>query len=67
MTTMSSERSRRRLDPAGLALLVVGVVFGVIAYILVTSQDMNPVLLVPSVVAATIGSSHLFKWEAGRD
>ncbi len=59
-------RPRRRLDIASLALLLVGLVFGVIAYWLVTNQHFNVLVIVPSIVAATLGATHLFKREAPR-
>lgn len=63
MTTM---HSHRRLDVAGFLLLLLGVVCGVLAYWLITVHDMNPLILVPSVVAATTGASHVTKREASR-
>jgi len=69
MTTMtrSSVRARRRLDLASLALLIVGIVFGVIAYALVRLEGSDPLIMVPAVVAATLGISNLTKRQAEHD
>lgn len=56
--------SRRRLDVASLTLLLVGLAFGVLSYWLITADDFNALVIVPSIVAVTIGASHLFKREA---
>jgi NhaP-type Na+/H+ and K+/H+ antiporter len=66
MTMTHSHRSHRRLDLAGLALLLTGLVFGVISYWLVTERGLNPLIIVPSIVAATTGASHITKREASR-
>lgn len=66
MTTIH-RTPRRRLDLASLLLLLVGLLFGVVAYWLVSAEHYDALLLVPSVVAATLGASHLFKREAPRD
>lgn len=62
----TTTHSHRRLDAAGLALLVLGFICGVIAYWLITEHGLNPLILVPSVAAATIGASHITKREAAR-
>jgi hypothetical protein len=59
-------RSRRSIDVAGFALLVCGLVFGAVALWLIEDRGYTPLLLVPSIVAATIGATHLTKWEAPR-
>lgn len=64
MTTTHS--SHRRLDVAGLALLLLGLICGVLAYWLITVHNVNPLILVPSVAAATTGASHITKREAAR-
>lgn len=56
--------SPRRLDVASLALLLVGLAFGVLAYWLITERGMNALILVPAVVAATTGALHITKREA---
>lgn len=66
MTMTHSHRSHRRLDVASLALLLVGLVFGVLSYWLVADHGLNPLVIVPSVVAATIGVTHVSKREATR-
>ncbi|MEJ7648678.1 MAG: hypothetical protein WKF57_06555 [Nakamurella sp.] len=58
---------RRRIDFAGLALMLVGLVFGAISYWLITYRGSNVLLIVPSIVAATTGATHLTKWQAPRD
>jgi len=57
---------RRRLDLASLALLLCGLAFGVLAYFSITERGANPLLIVPAVVAATLGANHLVKYEAPR-
>ncbi|CCH77746.1 hypothetical protein BN12_220024 [Nostocoides japonicum T1-X7] len=68
MTTTRSHHSprpgERRLDVASLALLVCGLCFGVVAYMLITKEGANPLLLVPSVVAVVLGGTHLVKHQA---
>ena len=66
MTMTHSHRSHRRLDAAGLALLVIGLVFGGLSYWLVADHGLNALIIVPSVVAATIGATHITKREAAR-
>lgn len=53
----------RRLDVASLLLLVCGLTFGATAYWLIQKQGVNALVLVPSIAAATIGTTHLFKWQ----
>ena len=65
-TTTSHTPGRWTVDLASLALLIIGLVFGVVAYNLITEDGQNPLLLVPSVVAATLGAAHLAKREAPR-
>ncbi len=64
--TTHSPQSHRRLDPAGLALLALGLVFAVVSYWLVVERGFNPLVIVPSIVAATTGASHITKREASR-
>lgn len=59
-------KPRRRLDIASLALLLIGLVFGMIAYWLVTDEHFNVLVIVPSIVAATLGATNLVKREAPR-
>lgn len=66
MTTTSRRNSRRRLDVPSLALTVIGLASGVFSYLLVTYADVNALVIIPSVVAVTVGSSHLVKREARR-
>lgn len=67
MTTTTHSPSHRRLDVAGAGLLLVGVLSGLLAYLFITEHGTNPLLLVPSVVAATTGALHLTKRVAARD
>jgi hypothetical protein len=66
MTMTHSHESRRRLDTPSALLLVVGIIFGTVAYWLITEHGLNPLFLIPSVVAATMGITHLTKREAPR-
>lgn len=59
-------RSQRRLDLFSLALLLIGIASGLGAYALI-EQGINALVMIPSVVAATIGATHLVKYEAPRD
>jgi mannose/fructose/N-acetylgalactosamine-specific phosphotransferase system component IID len=43
---------------------LVGLIFGFIAYWLITSEHVNPLVIVPAIVAVTIGATHLIKHEA---
>lgn len=61
---MNSQRSRRRLDVAGLTLLLIGLAFGILSYWLITYQDLNVLIMVPSVVAVVTGAAHVTKREA---
>lgn len=66
MTTTHRIQSRRRLDLSSLILLLVGIISGLVAYVLIT-QGMSALVLIPSVVAATIGATQLTKYEAPRE
>ena len=57
---------RRRLDLASVALAMTGVLSGTFAYWLISAHEANALVLVPSVVAATLGATHLTKVEAPR-
>lgn len=63
---MTNERgpSRRRLDVPSLLLLSSGVVFGLLSYWLVVEHDVNSLVIVPSIVVATVGATHITKLEA---
>lgn len=65
--TRPSPQQRRRLDVASLALFVLGLVCGTVCYWLIADHGVNALWLVPSVVIATTGASHLTKLEAKRD
>jgi hypothetical protein len=66
VTRTSRTHSRRRLDLASLFLLVIGVACGVISYWLVTSQGINVLVIIPSVVVTTFAALHITKREALR-
>ncbi|MDQ2737156.1 MAG: hypothetical protein M3Y35_00695 [Actinomycetota bacterium] len=57
-------RSHRRVDVASLLLLLVGLASAWCCYRLVTDHDTNPLILIPSIVAATVGARHITKREA---
>lgn len=63
---MKPESDYRRLDVASLVLALIGVASGVLAYWLIVDRGQNPLLIVPAVVAATIGFSHITKREVPR-
>jgi len=63
---VTTTTSHRRLDVAGLLLLLVGLAFGGLGYWLTVAHDVNALVLVPSVVAITTGATHLTKREAPR-
>lgn len=52
-------RVRYRLDVVSLVLVLIGLGCGALSYVLITEHGMNPLLLVPSVVAATVGVSNI--------
>lgn len=64
--TTHSQHARRRLDVASLALLLLGLVSAAFAYWLVADHGQNPLILAPSIVAATVGASHITKRQAPR-
>lgn len=66
MTTTHKPHPRRRVDVASLALLVVGLASGLGAVWTIQALSVSPLVLVPSVVACTIGMLHLLKWESPR-
>ena len=58
---------RRRLDVPSLVLMLIGLATAVFAYRLTADHDVSALVIVPAVVAATIGATHLVKREAPRD
>lgn len=66
MTTTHRHSSRRRLDVFNLVLLLVSVAsgFGALA---IVQEGVTALILVPSVVVATLAATHLTKLEAPRD
>lgn len=55
---------KRVIDWWSVALLMIGVACGVYAYHIITNHGHNPLILVPSVVCATLGASNLTTWKA---
>lgn len=66
MTMTHKNTSRLKIDLASAALTVIGLVFGAITYCLITAEHANPLVIVPSIVAITVGITHLVKREAPR-
>lgn len=64
MTTTNRRTSRRRLDVASLVLTLIALASGAFSYLLVTYADVNALVMVPSVIAGTVGVTHLVKREA---
>lgn len=56
-----------RLDLPSVALTLIGLIFGAIAYWLINAGGVNTLVIVPSIIAATIGITHLIKREAPRE
>ena len=63
----TKRNSRRRLDLASLALLCIGLLAGIISYLMIQVSGVNALVIVPSVVAVTLGASSLVKLEAPRE
>lgn len=57
---------RRRLDLASLALTLVGVASGTLSCWLVIALEYNALIVIPSIVAVALGSTHLVTIEAPR-
>lgn len=57
------ELIRRRIDVSSALLLALGVVFAVLAVIKIETADASAWILIPSVVAVTLGASNLVKVE----
>lgn len=64
MTLTRKTGQHRRLDVASLLLLASGLASGIFAYWLVSNAGINVLVMIPSVVAATVGAVHLTKLEA---
>ena len=67
MTTTQRRQARRRLDRANFILLLASIASGIGAYVLISMNEVNAIVLVPSAIAATIAATHLTKHEAPRD
>lgn len=62
--TRSGKIVRRRIDAGSALLALAGAVCLVVSYLVVQSGGSNPLILVPSVVAITLGVRHLVVKEA---
>ena len=62
----ADQRSRRRLDAASLALIMIGLVFGTLSFWLIADRGLNALIVVPSLVASATGATHITKREAPR-
>lgn len=58
--------SHRRLDLWSLILMFIGLAFGAFAFWLVNTAYFSALIVIPSIVSFTIGTTHLFKLEAPR-
>lgn len=67
MTTNHRNMARHRVDLPSVMLTLIGLIFGAVAYWLITAEGVNALVIVPSIVALTIGITHLIKREAPRD
>lgn len=67
MTTHKKPAAHRRIDIASAILAVIGIACAVLAYWLITNEQVNALVIVPATVAATIGVTHIIKREAPRD
>ena len=56
-----------RVDVASAILLAIGLFFGAVSIWLIAHNGVNPLICIPSLVAAFTGATHLFKYEAPRD
>ncbi|MDZ7910787.1 MAG: hypothetical protein U5O16_14555 [Rhodococcus sp. (in: high G+C Gram-positive bacteria)] len=64
MTTTAKRQSRRHVDVVSLVVMAIGVLFAVVSYCLISFADVNVLVIVPSIVAITLGATHLIKHEA---
>lgn len=63
MTTTHRHPSPRRLDVAGLVLTLIGLLCGAFSYWLIDAVHVSFLVIVPSIVATTLGATHLTKRE----
>ncbi|KAB1504588.1 hypothetical protein F7230_04630 [Corynebacterium sp. 320] len=56
---LDSARPKKGLDIPSIILLVIGIVSGIAAYQLTLTTELNALVIVPSVVAATTGALNL--------
>lgn len=54
-----STRPKKVIDIYSVILLVLGIVSGIVAFKLTQSTELNALILIPSVVAATTGALNL--------
>lgn len=66
MTTNHRTASRRRLDAASLVLMLIGLAFGVLSFWLITTAAFSALIIIPSIVAMTLGATHMVKRQAPR-
>lgn len=67
MTNHHRNMARRRVDLSSAILTLIGLIFGAVAYWLIVAEHFNALVIVPSIVAVTIGLTHLLKREAPRE
>ncbi|KAB1554249.1 hypothetical protein F7232_04615 [Corynebacterium sp. 319] len=56
---LDSARPKKGLDISSIILLVIGIISGIAAYQLTLTTELNALVIVPSVVAATTGALNL--------
>jgi len=59
----TSERQRRRIDLASMGLFLLGATFASICILKIDEGNAGAIMLVPSVITATIGAMNMVKLE----
>lgn len=59
----TSENQRRRIDFASLGLFLLGTTFASICILKIDAGSASAIMLIPSVVAATVGALNIIKIE----
>lgn len=59
----TSKKQRRRIDFASMFLFLLGAVFASICILKIDEGNAGAIMLVPSVIAATIGAMNMVKLE----
>lgn len=69
MTTTPTTRlpGRRRLSVSSLLLVLTGIVCALLARHLILAGDLDPLLMVPAIVATTVGAANLVVRVADRE